>query len=91
MQQTCQFHQVATSLLKSVGCNLSSADLLQLIPASPWITTDHYRADQFSSDRRDADFPRGVHWWGTIKELTGLCSSSFTVVGYDLVFSHTKL
>ena len=42
------------------------------------------RADQFSSDRRGADFPRGVHWSGT-KKLTRLCLSSVAVVGYDLV------
>ena len=47
-------------------------------------------ADQFSSDGRGADFPSGVYWCAT-KELTGLCSSSNTVVGYDLVISHTKL
>ena len=32
----------------------------------------------------------GVHWCAT-KELTRLCSSSATVVGYDLVVSNTKL
>ena len=31
LQQTCQFHQVATSLLKQACCNLSFADLLQLV------------------------------------------------------------
>ena len=31
-----------------------------------------------------------MHWCAT-KELTGLCSSSVTVVSYDLVISHTKL
>ena len=30
-QQTCQFHQVATSMLKSGSFNLSFADLLQLV------------------------------------------------------------
>ena len=33
---------------------------------------------------------RGMHRCAT-KELTGLCSSSVTVVSYDLVVSHTKL
>ena len=47
-------------------------------------------ADQFSSDRRVADFPGGMHWCAT-KKLTEHCSSSTTVVGYDLVVSHTKL
>ena len=31
LQQACQFHQVATSLLRSACCNLSFADLLQLV------------------------------------------------------------
>ena len=31
-----------------------------------------------------------MHWCAT-KELTRLCSSSATVVGYDLVVSNTKL
>ena len=52
--------------------------------------TMHYRGRQFSSDRRGADFSRGMHWCAT-KVLTGLCSSSVTVVSYDLVVSHTKL
>ena len=41
LQQVCQFHQVATSLLKSACCNLSFADLLQLVKqlaANLWIT-----------------------------------------------------
>ena len=42
-------------------------------------------ADQFSSDKRGADFPRGVHRCAT-KELTEHCSSFTTVVGYD--FTH---
>ena len=42
-------------------------------------------ADQFSSGRRGADIPRG----GGV--LTRLCSSFATVIGYDLVISHTKL
>ena len=46
-------------------------------------------ADQFSSDRTGADFPRGEHWCAT-KELTKHCSST-TVVGYDLIVSRTKL
>ena len=48
-------------------------------------------ADQFSSDRRGADLGGGggVHWCAT-KELTEHCSSSVTVVGYDLVISHTN-
>ena len=48
--------------------------------------------DQFSSDRRGADIPRGggVDWCAT-KKLTEICSSSATVVGYDLVISLTKL
>ena len=50
----------------------------------------HYRGKQFSFDRRGADFSRGMHRCAT-KELTGLCSSSATVVRYDLVVSHTKL
>ena len=41
------------------------------------------------ADRRGADFSRGMHWCAT-KELTELCSSSVTVVSYDLVISHTK-
>ena len=49
-----------------------------------------HRGGQFSSDRRGADFSRGVHWCAT-KELTGLRLSSVTVVSYDLVISHTKL
>ena len=50
----------------------------------------HYRGvGQFSCDRRGADFSRGMHWCAT-KELTELCSSSVTVVSYDLVISHTK-
>ena len=52
--------------------------------------TMHYRDRQFSSDRRGADFSRGMHWCAS-KELTGLRSSSVTVVSYDLVVSHTKL
>ena len=52
--------------------------------------TMHYRGGQFLSDWRGADFSRGIHWCAT-KELTGLCSSSVTVVSYDLVVSHTKL
>ena len=52
--------------------------------------TMHYRGRQFSSDRRGTDFSRGMHWCAT-KELTGLSSSSVTVVSYDLVVSHTKL
>ena len=39
---------------------------------------------------RGADFSRGLHWCST-QELTGLCSSSVTVVSYHLVISHTKL
>ena len=50
--------------------------------------SSHYN-DQFSSDRRGTDFPRGVHWCA-IKEVTELCSSSVTV-DYDLVVLHTKL
>ena len=37
-----------------------------------------------------ADFPRRVHWCA-VKELTKLNSFSATVIGYDLVISHTKL
>ena len=48
-----------------------------------------HRGEQFSSDRRGADFSRGVHWCAT-KELTGLRLSSVTVVSYDLVISHTN-
>ena len=33
LQQICQFHKVATSLLKSACCNLSFAYLLQLVKA----------------------------------------------------------
>ena len=44
----------------------------------------------FASDRRGVDFSRGMHWC-VAKELTVLCSSSVTVVSYDLVVSHTKL
>ena len=40
--------------------------------------------------QKSADFSRGMHWCAT-QELTGLCSSSTTVVSYDLVVSHTKL
>ena len=29
--------------------------------------TMHYRGRQFSSDRRGADFPRGMHWCATKK------------------------
>ena len=47
-------------------------------------------ADQFSSDKRGADFPNRVHNCAT-KELTKHCSSSTTVVSYDLIVSHTKL
>ena len=44
-------------------------------------------ANQFSFDRRDANVPTGgggvlVHYQGADSEL---CSSSATVVGYDLV------
>ena len=46
--------------------------------------TMHYRGRQFSSERRDADFSRGMHWCST-KEM------AVTVVNYDLVISHTKL
>ena len=58
--------------------------------------------DQFSSHKRDADFPRRVHKCAT-KELAEHCLSSTTVVSYehclssttvvsyDLVVSHTKL
>ena len=52
--------------------------------------TMHYRGRQYSSDRRGADFSRGIHWCAA-KELTGLRSSSVTVVSYDLVVSHPKL
>ena len=52
--------------------------------------TMQYRGGQFSSDRRGADFSRGMHWCAT-KKLTGLCSSAITVASYDLVISHTKL
>ena len=36
------------------------------------------------------EFPGGDVHWCTSKELTKLCSSSVTVVSYDLVVSHTK-
>ena len=36
------------------------------------------------------NFPGGMHWCAT-KELTGLHSSSVTVVSYNLVISHAKL
>ena len=48
--------------------------------------TMHYRGRQFSCDRRGADFSRGMYWCAT-KELTGLLSSSVTVVSYDLVLA----
>ena len=51
---------------------------------------DRRGADFQVNDRRGADFPRGGDWCAT-KELTEHCSSSVTVVGYDLVVSHTKL
>ena len=34
---------------------------------------------------------QGVVNWCTTKGLTRFCSSCATVVGFDLVFSHTKL
>ena len=44
-------------------------------------------ADQFSYDKRGADFTRrGVHWC-TTKKLTERCSSSGTVFCYVLVIS----
>ena len=46
--------------------------------------------DQFSSDRRGADFPSGMRLWAT-KELIEHSPSSTAIVGYDLVVSHTKL
>ena len=47
-------------------------------------------AHQYLSDRRAADFPGGgVHWWAN-KGLPRFCSSSVTVVGFDLVVSQTK-
>ena len=45
---------------------------------------------QFLSDKRGADFPRGLDWYAT-NELTEHCLFSTTVVGYDLVVAHTKL
>ena len=41
--------------------------------------TMYYRGAQFSSDRRGADFFGGMHWCAT-NELTGLRSSSVSVV-----------
>ena len=38
--------------------------------------------DQFLSDRKSADFPRGVYWCPT-KKLTKHCSSSITIVSYE--------
>ena len=46
-------------------------------------------ADQFSSDRRGADFSMGVPWCAN-KELTKHCLSSTTIVSYDLVVAHNK-
>ena len=41
LQQTSQFHQVATSLLKYYFCNLSFADLLQLVEATCSVYVDN--------------------------------------------------
>ena len=57
-------------------------------PRHYWILD--FRGRSVSDDRRGVDFPRGLHWCAT-KELSGHCSSSVTVVGYDLVVPHTKL
>ena len=61
-----------TSLLEVILPGLMQVDCQQFLSG----------VDQFSSDRRGADFPRGVHYCAT-KELTGLCLSSVTVVGYE--------
>ena len=61
----------------------------RVYPASDAINTNLLitGVNQFSSD--SADLPMGIHGCAT-KELTEHCSSSTTVVGYDLVVSHTK-